>query len=155
MRVSLRVVSLSLLAGVLAAGCGSSASSSPTRQAQFVSRASAICTRVTQRGHELHAPKGVAATIRFLGEARALVQQTGRELKTVTPPADSRTAYRRFLASITMEARGLSELVHAVRTRDAALYKKTAKRMESNPVNHEALALGLGKCAETTQPQGK
>jgi hypothetical protein len=152
-RVPFCIIPLVLFAALGAVGCGSSASS--TAQAQFVSRAGAVCTRAAQRGHELHAPKGVAATIRFLEDARTLLQQTRRELLTVTPPASSRTAYTGFLTAIGLEALRLSELVHAVRTHDAARYKATAKLMQSNPVNREALALGLGKCAETTQPGGE
>jgi hypothetical protein len=154
-RLPLRFISPLLLAGVVVAGCGSSASSSQTTQAKFVERANAICTKATQLGHQLHAPKGLTETISFLEEARALVARTGQELQAVSPPASSRAAYRRFLAAVTREAHSLSELTSAVRAGDKARYQATTRKMEANTANRQATALGLGDCAETTKPQGK
>jgi hypothetical protein len=153
LRLSLHTFAL-LLVAVVAAGCGATASSSQTTKAEFVERANAVCTKATQLGRKLHAPKDLTETTSFLENARALIARTGRELQAISPPANSRAAYRRFLAAISEEAHSMTELLRAARAGDKARYQATTKKMEANTVNRQATALGLSECSETTQPQG-
>jgi hypothetical protein len=78
----------------------------------------------------------------------------GKALSGVRPPAGQRAVYRQFLASVEREAGYVGALGRYEREKDRAAAHAVLAKMEANPVNQEAQALGLGKCAQTVEPSG-
>jgi hypothetical protein len=147
----------SLVALVLAStlsACGSSRPST-TARAAFVARADAICASGIRKAQRLTPPKSATELLPFIEQAETIVHGILTELRTVTPPARSRAAYTKFLATAEQETKTLSVAATALRSHNLSLAKSALASLKSNTSNAEAAALGLSECARTTTGPGR
>ncbi len=140
-----------VILALVISSCGGSSSAAPT-QAQFASRADALCAGALRSAGRLKTPKSAAELLPFSERASAIVSKLTSQLKGVTPPPKSRVAYNRFLIAAAREARTLGELVQALRAGSTARARAALQALNSNAVNEEAKALGITECARTVRP---
>jgi hypothetical protein len=140
-----------LVSVLLTCSCGGSSSAAPT-QAQFASRADALCASALRSAGRLKTPRSAAELLPFSERASSIVSKLASELKGVTPPPNSRVAYDRFLMAAAREARMLGELGQALRVGRSARARAALQALNSNAVNEEAKALGITECAGTVMP---
>lgn len=150
-RLPLSRCGLGMLGAVsLLCSCGGSTSAGPS-QAQFASRANAICAVALKRAALLKSPMSQAELLSFSEQADSIVSKTVSELKGLVPPASSQAAYARFLAATGHEAAMLGELATALRNGRAARARAVLKALNSEASNEEGKALGLSECARTVK----
>src|ERR1700761_5548586 len=113
---------IALACALALCGCGVSGQKSPSRDALFVSRADAVCTKAKQRASGLSRLESLSQLERF----DSILPQAERELRAVRAPARQRAAYATFLAAVSTEAQRVGRLVEALRERDQALFRKRA-----------------------------
>jgi hypothetical protein len=140
-----------VLASTLSA-CGSSRPST-TARAAFVARADAVCASGIRKAQRLTPPKSPSELLPFIEQAETIVHRILTELQTVTPPAGSRAAYIKFLATAEQETKTLRVAVTALRGHNFSLAKSALASLNSNTSNAEAAALGLSQCARTATPE--
>jgi hypothetical protein len=142
-----------VVAALLLSSCGSSKSpsSSPT-QAQFASRANAICVAGLRSAARLTAPKSTAELLSFSERTSSIVSKLASELGGVEAPPNDRAAYSRFVTSVAREARLLEDAVAALRARSAVRARRALEGLSSDGANEQAKALGIEDCARTVSP---
>ncbi len=142
-----------VVAALLLSSCGSSNSSGSTStQAQFATRANAICVAGLRSAARLQAPKSTAELLSFSEQTSAIVSRLASELGDVKAPANDRTAYSRFVKSVAREAKLLEDAVAALRARSAARARRALEGLSSTGADEQAKALGIADCARTVSP---
>ncbi len=150
-KAGIRTAALLLLAPtVLLSGCGG-ASPTPT-QAQFASRANAICAAALRNAARVKAPRTAAEVLPTLEQASSIVSKTAGELQAVKPPASQETAFHRFLATIGHETQLLGAAVDGLRNHNTTQADRALQGLNFNYVNEQAKALGLSECARNGTP---
>jgi hypothetical protein len=128
--------------------CGGSSGAGPT-QAEFVTRANAVCAVALRSAASVKIPKSATELLPFFERASSIVSKLVSELKAVTPPSSSRVAYRRFLTAAAHEAQTLHEVIQALRLGNAAGARAGIQALSSDAVNEDAKSLGITECART------
>jgi hypothetical protein len=137
-----------LVLPLLALGCGGgSSSSSANARSEFIARANGICRSAQKKAKPL-----VAGSNRLnpttLDAAVSLLKKAANELGAVTPPADVRTGYQRFLALVNMEVAVVAKLARYLHERNLSGIHSLEGKLEGHVVNDQARQLGLTVCAE-------
>jgi hypothetical protein len=146
-----------LAAVTLAAGCGSSSSSSSTvSKADFVAKANAICDKINTQIGAL--PKITSAQdLLTTGPKEIAVAKQGiTELKALEVPDSLKDEATKYLAALDQETAISGKLVDAFKKKDAqALGQAEAAAKTNQAADHSgAVALGLTSCAKQVQPSG-
>ncbi len=146
-----------LMAVTLAAGCGSSSSSSSTvSKADFVAKANAICDKINTQIGSLPKISSAQDLLKTGPKEIAMAKQGVAELKALQVPDSLKDQASRYLAALDQETAISGKLIAAFKNKDAqALGQAEAAARTNQAQDHAgAVALGLTSCAKQVQPSG-
>jgi hypothetical protein len=128
-------------------GCGGSSKegSRSSSSASFLTRANRICREkgfASAHGRTLESRDLPSLT--SIATARA---RTARELSALNPPSALMIGYRRLVSVIAHEAELLRRLADYARDGNDAAFLATHRALRSHAVSHQALLVGLARCA--------
>jgi len=128
---------LALAAAVAAAGCSSHSSA-----ASFRDRANAICARAAKRYEALDkaTPATAEADAKASARANALLRDTLRKLRALTPPKDEAATYSAFVATLGQSVRQTERLAAWERRHRPAMLRALAKAPAPKHISKDELA---------------
>jgi hypothetical protein len=145
-----------LVAVMLAAGCGSSSSSSTVTKADFVSKANAICTKINNQIAAL--PKISSAQDLLSTGPKELADASHgiAQLKALQVPDSIKSQVSQWVSTLEQESAISGKLISAFKTRNAQELQQAETAAKTNEAQDRsrAVALGLTECAKQVQPNG-
>ena len=127
---------------VLAAAAAATSCSSHSSDASFRDRANAICARAQKRYEALDkaTPVTAAADAKTSTRATALLRDTLRQLRALTPPKDEAGTYSAFVATLGQSFRQTERLAAWERRNRPAMIRALAKAPTPKHISKEELA---------------
>jgi hypothetical protein len=130
-------------------------SSAPARSssahAQFAARADAVCSEAARRTSRLRTPSSPSQYAPFLERVEALLTTAERELQGIPAPARSRSAYARFLATVSSELARIGHARAYLRAGEVRRAERALRELDPEKAAAEAVALGLPVCAHAIE----
>jgi hypothetical protein len=145
-----------LVTAVLAAGCGSSGSSSSVSKADFVSKANAICTKVNNQIAALPKISSAQDLLSTGPKELAYASQGIAQLKALQMPDSIKSQVTQWIATLEQESAISNKLISAFKNKNAQELgqAEAAAKANQGKDRSRAIALGLNACAKQVQPNG-
>jgi hypothetical protein len=139
---------------VLAAGCGSSSSSTSVTKADFVAKANAICNKVNDKITSLPKISTAQDLVTTGPKEIAAANQGISELKALQLPDSIKTQVTQYFSTLAQESSISNKLITAFKNKDgqALTQAENAGKAIEAKGHAQAVALGLTACAKQSQP---
>jgi hypothetical protein len=139
---------------VLAAGCGSSSSSTSVTKADFVAKANAICNKVNDKITSLPKISTAQDLVTTGPKEIAAANQGISELKALQLPDSIKTQVTQYFSTLAQESSISNKLITAFKNKDgqALTQAENAGKAIETKGHAQAVALGLTACAKQSQP---
>ncbi len=139
-------------------GCGgSSGSSKPLSQQQFVAKANAACAQADKLQSELSKPEALGDIATYISADGPILENLEKKLRLLQPPPQDASSFNDFLNFLHTSKGKLEAAASAAEAEDGEQVKKIMDEFEGSSGSKAKVAvsnLGLTECEREVEPEG-